>query len=803
MWSTSLSLLALLGSTLAIPNPKISSIRRPGWRPNARRRDLPTDSTDTSSSSPTTTAPKHNIWNSLSNDEAADVIGFLHSRDDLNLTAVEDAGAWDNTILVVDLLAPNKTDALSYMDGEGEKPDRWAIASMLFGATEEPYAQDWVVGPIPITNNSVYYPYTFGTHAPDAKIRVYDIDDHYSLFTDTALEMKDVINDLLNATIENDDDLGSTFDIWGIDPLWHETDENGNDRVIDWVGFWRIPETLQMNHGSINFDGETLLPQGLYMQFDITGRDSSKWFLMGILYGDEYYQSVDEFRSAWKASSFEKYTPNMPGKWINTDQTGKKLCLEEEAPPMSVQPGGQRFKVDEDNKYVEWMDFTFYLTFTRDTGMRLYDIRYKGQRIIYELGLQEAIAHYAGNDPVQSGTSYMDTYYGFGPYAFSQVPGYDMPLYAYCVNTSFHASEISRSHRCGISIFESDLNHPIQRHSTSSYVSVTKGIALTVRSISTVGNYDYNFDYNFYMDGTIETIVRASGYIQSAYYAKNDEYGYHIHDGLSGSMHDHALNYKVDFDILGTNNTLVKHVIEPITKEYKWFNGTRNTMHMVRKEVESEDDGKMNWSANSQEQVIVVNKDAPNKYGEPRGYKIMPSRGGAGMHLTITNSTNLLNSAGFATHAYYVTKQKDSELRASNAWNDYDTANPLVNFDKFFDGENLVQEDLVMWFNLGMHHVPHTGDLPNTVFTTAQGGMVLTPHNYLLSDPSRQSSQQIRIDYDDGEVGDVYTFDSQQATGQVDLTQISWDPTTYGGDVAVRKFPYDPQNPYADTESIV
>jgi primary-amine oxidase len=41
--------------------------------------------------------------------------------------------------------------------------------------------------------------------------------------------------------------------------------------------------------------------------------------------------------------------------------------------------------------------------------MRLYDIKYKGERIIYELGLQEAIAHYAGNDPHQSGTAYLGT----------------------------------------------------------------------------------------------------------------------------------------------------------------------------------------------------------------------------------------------------------------------------------------------------------------------------------------------------------------------------------------------------------
>ena len=87
----------------------------------------------------------------------------------------------------------------------------------------------------------------------------------------------------------------------------------------------------------------------------------------------------------------------------------------------------------------------------------------------------------------------------------------------------------------------------------------------------------------------------------------------------------------------------------------------------------------------------------------------------------------------FATHAYYLTQhvslisrllrnrlhtlpdslQKDSEPRAANAWNDYDPTCPLVDFGAFFDGENLVQEDLVLWYNLGMHHVPHTGDLPN------------------------------------------------------------------------------------------
>lgn len=79
--------------------------------------------------------------------------------------------------------------------------------------------------------------------------------------------------------------------------------------------------------------------------------------------------------------------------------------------------------------------------FTRDTGVRLYDIKFKGERIMFELGLQEAVAHYAGQDPVQSGIGYLDSYYGFGPYAFNLIPGYDIPFYAKCLGATYHEGE--------------------------------------------------------------------------------------------------------------------------------------------------------------------------------------------------------------------------------------------------------------------------------------------------------------------------------------------------------------------------
>ena len=215
------------------------------------------------------------------------------------------------------------------------------------------------------------------------------------------------------------------------------------------------------------------------------------------------------------------------------------------------------------------MDFSFYFTSTRELGLQLYNIQYKEERIIYELGLQEALAHYASaSDPFQATTAYLDSQFGFGDTAFQLVSGYDCPAYATYLNTSFSAGETSHVHPSSICIFEFDTGYPIQRHTTESYVSVTKNIALIIRTISTIGNYDYMFDYEFYLDGSIHVTVRASGYIQSSFWTShtsgND--GFHIHDHVAGSIHDHVLNYKLDLDVAGTANSVVTSALVPITQ---------------------------------------------------------------------------------------------------------------------------------------------------------------------------------------------------------------------------------------------
>lgn len=75
-------------------------------------------------SPPDFVAPKDNVWGGLTDVEAASVTKWLFGQRELNLTRSEDAGEWDNSVLLVELMVPNKTDVLPYIDGDASAPAR-------------------------------------------------------------------------------------------------------------------------------------------------------------------------------------------------------------------------------------------------------------------------------------------------------------------------------------------------------------------------------------------------------------------------------------------------------------------------------------------------------------------------------------------------------------------------------------------------------------------------------------------------------------------------------------------------------
>lgn len=121
-------------------------------------------------------------------------------------------------------------------------------------------------------------------------------------------------------------------------------------------------------------------------------------------------------------------------------------------------------------------------------------------------------------------------------------------------------------------------------------------------------------------------------------------------------------------------------------------------------------------------------------------------------HLTIVNSTTLGDSARWAEHDVWVMQRKDTEPRSADPLNYFAPLDPLIDFNKLANHESLkhgedseYDGDLVIYFNVGAHHIPHSGDIPNTLMHTSATSVMFVPHNFNDRDPSRESVQGVRL----------------------------------------------------------
>lgn len=217
-----------------------------------------------------------------------------------------------------------------------------------------------------------------------------------------------------------------------------------------------------------------------------------------------------------------------------------------------------------------------------------------------------------------------------------------------------------------------------------------------MRTVSTVGNYDYTIEYIFYLDGAIEVKIRASGFIFSSYWStgRSPEYGFRVHDQVASSIHTHVLNFKADVDFGGIQNTLTRVGIEHTTIDYPWDAlPPRNTMHLTRQTVTEE--AGFNWPANTRETFFIGDKTSLNAWGQEKGYIMRPGTGmGSPVHLVIQNSTAISKAVEWASMDFWVTRQKDTEIKSGSPFNPQDIHDPLIDFSRYIDGENIEQEDL-------------------------------------------------------------------------------------------------------------
>jgi primary-amine oxidase len=430
------------------------------------------------------------------------------------------------------------------------------------------------------------------------------------------------------------------------------------------------------------------------------------------------------------------------------------------------------------------MDWSFFITYSRDLGITLYDIKFKGERIIYELGLKEALTHYAGNDPYTASTAYLDSYIGMGVFQFQLVEGYDVPFNSTLLDIIYHTAGNTVTQKKALAVFEIDNTMPLQHHAATSleeleydwtWISSIKSPLLVVRAISSLGNYDYLFDYIFYLDGTIEVKTAASGYLQAMYYTSMENtFGTHVHNTLDCGIHTHFFSYKVDLDVCGKNNSFQRVNMVPVEVEYPFFKdiepGKFGSFQLQRDWVANEDFSRLHWPENGQGAYLFLNQNITNTWGEYRAYRLMPGHHGT---VSFANSTILKKNAQWYHHHVSVTLQKDTEPSSSAALNQNLPWDPLVDFDQFFNGEDLNQTDLVVWVTLGMNHFANSQDIPNTVYPGTQSSFMLIPFNYFDREPASNDATERAWIENHGDDVFIWSEENQNEQTEIELFELN------------------------------
>ncbi|KAK3752714.1 hypothetical protein QZH41_018684 [Actinostola sp. cb2023] len=349
-------------------------------------------------------------------------------------------------------------------------------------------------------------------------------------------------------------------------------------------------------------------------------------------------------------------------------------------------------------------------------------------------------------------TDYLDSAWAMGSSTFELVRGVDCPESATFVDLIHHVdTPRPRRIKNAVCIFEFNTGIALRRHFENDlrggyeFYGGMPSYALVLRYVSTPYNYDYMFDYIFYNNGVVEVRVATSGYIQATYWtAEESSYGQEVHKDVAGTIHDHLFNYKVDLDVAVRKNSYQTIDFERETIVNPWFPSLNRTQKVVRRRTKNtEQEALYKYNFDHPKYLNFFSETNLTKTGLPRGYRIQLRDV---MKQIYPESLPLMNSAKWSLHQLVVTKYKENETCSSSMYNQIDPYSPEVDFQTFYaDNENIRNEDLVAWVTVGLMHVPHTEDMPNTASAGNTASFFLRPYNFFEEDPSMGSSDAVLI----------------------------------------------------------
>uniref|UniRef100_A0A8D0SU16 Amine oxidase n=1 Tax=Sus scrofa TaxID=9823 RepID=A0A8D0SU16_PIG len=674
------------------------------------------------------------LFADLSREELTAVMNFLTQKLGPGLVDAAQARPADNCIFSVELQLPPKAAALAHLDRGSPPPAREALAIIFFGGQPQPNVTELVVGPLPqpsyvrdvtVERHGGPLPY----HRRPVLMREYlDIDQ--MIFRRELPQAAGLLHHCCFYSSQGQNLVTMTSAPRGV---------QSGDRAT-WFGLYY----------NISGAGFYLHPVGLELLVDHKALDPALWTIQKVFFQGRYYESLAHLEEQFEAGLVNVVV--IPDNGTDASWSLKSRVPPGPAPPLQFYPQGPRFSVQ--GSHVASSLWTFSFGLGAFSGPRIFDIRFQGERLAYEISVQEALAVYGGNSPAAIMTRYMDGSFGMGKYSTPLTRGVDCPYLATYVDWPFLLeSQVPRTLHDAICVFEQNQGLPVRRHHSdirSHYFGGLAETVLVIRSVSTMLNYDYVWDMIFHPNGAIEVKLHTTGYISSAFlFGAARKYGNQVGEHILGTVHTHSAHFKVDLDVGGLENWVWAEDTTFVPTAVPWSPERQiQKLQLTRKVLETEEQAAFPVGGAAPRYLYLASNQS-NKWGHPRGYRIqIVSFSGE----PLPQNSSMEGALSWERYQLAVTQRKETEPRSTSIFNQNDPWAPTVDFAAFINNETIAGEDLVAWVTAGFLHIPHAEDIPNTVTVANSVGFFLRPYNFFDQDPSINSADSIyfREDQDPG-----------------------------------------------------
>ena len=374
---------------------------------------------------------------------------------------------------------------------------------------------------------------------------------------------------------------------------------------------------------------------------------------------------------------------------------------------------GRNFKIS--GTQLDWGNWRFNFSINPRRGLEIYNVRYldegRERSILYRASLSEIVTPY-GDPGWYSWYPSDEGDLNFADYALVPTTEHDVLPNAVFRPAITHDSRgntkvVQRS----VAIFEK-YSGLLWRH----YQESRRAKDLVLSSHYMVDNYDYVLSWVFRQNGSISVEITLTGMIN---YGLTDKQRVAAEDltrpvmshtlvapGVYGPIHQHFFNFRLDFDIDGSKNTVaeVNSLMLPkgsVNPDEEWFASAATIF-------ESEKQAMRQIDPRSSRKWKVFNSNTKNSLGQRPSYFIIPKDNT--FPLPGPNS-KVRDKAGFVNAHLWVTPYSSQEMYAAGKY--LGAGFNSEGLPKWVQADrDIKNRDIVVWYTLGTTHMPRPEDWP-------------------------------------------------------------------------------------------